>query len=429
MTPCDSLPWADGVWKSGLLRVTASFLALVSWLYVATPALAQPGDQPPIEVSLLTFGPGEVYWERFGHNAIVIRDPARGEAISYNYGIFDFEEEDFFLNFIRGRMSYQIAANRAQDDIDYYISQGRSVTEQRLRMTPAQARALQRALDTNLLPENRHYRYDYFTSNCSTKIRDQLDAVLGGSLRQQMSSPSRGFTYRMLADALTSPDPFLMGVIDIGLGPFSDQRLSFWKDSFVPMQLRDHMREMQTVDEAGNSAALVAAETELAEARLPAPPPLPPDLRWPFLAIGIAFATMLGFLSVRREKRWARSSFAFLALLFSTICAVFGLILLGLWGFTEHESAWANENLLLFSPLCILLLPTWWRSAHSGWQASTFARRVAMLIALLAAFALFSKILSSFPQANLAWILLLLPTHLVLAHAALRGSDTARLSR
>ncbi|WP_371282076.1 hypothetical protein [Dokdonella sp.] len=35
-----------------------------------------------------------------------------------------------------------------------------------------------------------------------------------------MTSPSRGFTYRMLADALTSPDPFLMGVIDIGLGPF-----------------------------------------------------------------------------------------------------------------------------------------------------------------------------------------------------------------
>ncbi|MEZ5463517.1 DUF4105 domain-containing protein [Dokdonella sp.] len=385
-------------------------------------ALAQTDDAPALEVSLLTFGPGQVYWERFGHNAIVIRDPGSGEAVSYNYGIFDFEEEDFFLNFIRGRMRYQIAANDARDDIDYYVSQGRSVTQQRLRMTPAQALALKQALDTNLLPENRHYAYDYFVSNCSTKVRDQLDAALQGNLRRQMTSPSRGFTYRMLADALTSPDPFLMGVIDIGLGPFSDQRLSFWKDSFVPMQLRDHMREMKVTDEAGNSVPLVSEERQLAEARLPSPPPLPPDLRWPFFAIGLAFASLLGFLSIKRERRWARIGFASLALLFSVVCALFGLILLGLWGFTEHVSAWANENLLLFSPLCILLLPTWWRSGHADWQATVFARRIAMLIALLAAFALFSKILSSFVQANLAWILLLLPVHLVLAHAALRSS-------
>ena len=398
----------------------AMLLLLLSLLVCASNALAQPSEEPALEVSLLTFGPGEVYWERFGHNAIVIRDPSSGRAISYNYGIFDFEEEDFFLNFIRGRMRYQIAANNAQDDIDYYVSQGRSVTEQQLRLSPEQARTLKNALDTNLLPENRHYHYDYFTSNCSTKVRDQIDAALGGSLRKQMTSPSRGFTYRMLADSLTSPDPFLMGVIDIGLGPFSDQRLSFWKDSFVPMQLRDHLREMQTTDETGNSVPLVREEHQLAEARLAPPPPLPPDLRWPFLAIGVAFAWLIGFLSYRREQRWARAGFATFAFLFSLACTSFGLILLGLWGFTEHESAWANENLLLFSPLCLLLLPTWWQSAYVGWQASVFARRVAMLIALLAAFALFSKILSSFVQANLAWILLLLPTHLVLAHAVRR---------
>lgn len=384
-------------------------------------AIAQANDVLPLEVSLLTFGPGEVYWERFGHNAIMIRDPASGEATSYNYGIFDFEEEDFFANFIRGRMRYQIAANDVQDDIDYYISQGRSITEQKLRFSPLQARALKLALDTNLLPENRHYRYDYFTSNCSTKLRDQLDAALGGELRRQMTSPSRGYTYRMLALALTSPDPLLMGAIDIGLGPFSDQRLSFWKDSFVPMQLRDHLREMKTVDEAGNPAALVIDERQLAVARLPVPPALPSDLRWPFLAIGIVFATILGYLSIRHSQRWARFGFATLAILFSIACAVPGLILLGLWAFTEHESAWANENLLLFSPLCLLLLPTWWRSASAQWQPAKFARRLAMLIALLAAFALFSKILSSFVQANLAWILLLLPIHLALAHAVWRA--------
>ena len=383
---------------------------------LACPSVqAQPSEDDRLQVSLLTFGPGDIYWERFGHNAIVVRDLATGEAVSYNYGIFDFEEADFFVNFLRGRMRYQIAANAAQDDIDYYIAEGRSVTEQVLRFTAAQARALQLDLDTNLLPENRHYRYDYFTSNCSTKVRDALDRALGGALHEQMVSPSRGYTYRLLADALTSPDALLMGVIDIGLGPFADQRLSFWKDSFVPMQLMSHLREMSVPDAEGARLNLVVDERVLAKARLPGPPALPPDLRWSFLGVGVALAALLWMLSLRRQYRWARIGFAGTALLFSLFCGLSGLVMLGLWAFTEHVSAWGNENLLLFSPLCLMLLPAWWRSGHASWSISPISRWLAGVIAVLAAFALFSKILTSFPQANLHWILLLLPAHLVLA--------------
>ena len=387
-------------------------------------AASEAGPGPGLEVSLLTFGPGEIYWERFGHNAIVIRDPATGEATSYNYGIFDFEEDDFFVNFLRGRMSYQIAADSPQNDIDYYASTGRSVTLQTLRFTPAQAQALKQALDTNLLPENRHYRYDYFTSNCSTKVRDALDTALGGSLRLQMTSPSRGFTYRLLADALTSPDPLLMGVIDIGLGPFADQRLSFWKDSFVPMQLMAHLRDAQVSGADGQPVPLVIDEQVLVKSRLPAPPVLPPDLRWPFFGIGVAFAALLLFLSAQRQRRWARLGLSGAALVFSLACGIFGMIMLGLWVFTEHQSAWHNENLLVFSPLCLLLLPAWWRSARPSWSPSAATCWIAGSIALLASFALFSKVLSSFVQANLPWILLLLPAHLVLFHAVMTRRDT-----
>ena len=30
------------------------------------------------EAWLVTFGPGQIYWERFGHNAIWLREPAVG---------------------------------------------------------------------------------------------------------------------------------------------------------------------------------------------------------------------------------------------------------------------------------------------------------------------------------------------------------------
>src|SRR5690606_11081553 len=106
-------------------------------------------------------------------------------------------------------------------------------------------------------------------------------------------------------------------------------------------------------------------------------------------------------------------------------CGLVSLIMLGLWAFTEHVSAWRNENLLVFSPLCLGLLPTWWRSTRATWTPSAFSRWLATAIALLALFALFSKILSSFPQANLHWILLLLPAHLALAHSVIRARSLA----
>ena len=395
-------------------RVLAGLLAVLG-LAANQPASAQA---PVPSVSLVTYGPGQVYWERFGHNALVFRDPLSGRGTSYNYGMFDFEEADFMLNFALGRMQYQIAAEDADEEIAWYRSEGRSILEQELNLDASQVLALKAYLETNLLPENRRYPYDYFTSNCSTRIRDALDKVLGGALRKQLTSPSRGLTYRLLADALMSPDAALMLGIDLGLGPYSDQRLSFWQDSFVPMQLMQHLSDVRIDDASGASVALVRDERVLAQSRWPDPPFLPPDLRWPFFAIGIVFGGLALFLRQRSARAWARRSLATLGAGFSLFTGLAGLVMLGLWLFTAHQSAWANENLLIMNPLALLLVPVWCGSARSHWSAGRFSRGLLVAIALLAGFALFSKILTSFEQANLAWILLTLPIHLALAHCA-----------
>jgi len=48
-------------------------------------------------------------------------------------------------------------------------------------------------------------------------------------------------------------------------------------------------------------------------------------------------------------------------------------------------------------------------------RASRIGSRVAWIVAVLAAFALFSKILPWFAQTNLHWILLFLPIHRAIA--------------
>ena len=378
-----------------------------------------------LAVSLITFGPGEEVWERFGHNAIEIRDRS-GSALLYNYGIFDFSQENFFLNFARGLMTYRAAAGDPADELPVYVAEGRWIVRQELNLTPAQREKLAGFLAWNVREENAQYRYDYFRANCSTRVRDALDAALGGAIRAQTIAPSRGFTYRMDADRLMRPDPAIMLAIDAGLGPYADRRLPYWDESFVPTELMRHLREIKVRDEAGNEVPLVANETLVAAARIAEPPEYAPNWRWAALAIGIASALILLSLVRLRRHAWARLTFAGIASVFSFMFGIAGLVLAGLWLLTDHVSAWRNENLLLFNPLCLLLLPTWLGAFRRSWLPSRFAKNLALAIALCAAFAWVAKILPGFVQDNWFWIALLMPLQFAFALATIAALHHVR---
>ena len=68
--------------------IGSAFCLAMLWLTFALPARASVADAPGanLKVSLITYGPGETYWERFGHDAIELRDVASGQAINFNYG-------------------------------------------------------------------------------------------------------------------------------------------------------------------------------------------------------------------------------------------------------------------------------------------------------------------------------------------------------
>jgi hypothetical protein len=102
------------------MRSVAARLALlgVLWLLAVT-AWAAP------RIGVATMQPGEVFFERFGHNAIVVVDPASGDAISYNFGFFDPGESDFVGNFARGHMMYYLMALPFEQDLLQYRDSGR----------------------------------------------------------------------------------------------------------------------------------------------------------------------------------------------------------------------------------------------------------------------------------------------------------------
>jgi hypothetical protein len=396
-------------------RATLVFaiLALATSASVRASVANAPGAN--LEVSLVTYGPGEIYWERFGHDAIELRDRVSGEAVNFNYGVFDFNEKNFLLNFARGRMHYMMDAEPTAREEGYYMQVGRSVTRQRLALDADQAAELRDNLLWNLRPQNAGYNYDYFVDNCTTRVRDALNDVLRDAIKTPLQVRPGGMTYRQQTLRLMSAQPWLALALDLGLGPYADQPLDAWQESFLPSVLESQLRLVQLRNAAGGSRALVADERVLSPNRLQVPPASPPDLRLPLGVAGLLFAGLI----VLSRHLWP-TGHALLGTVFLVLAGAVGLVLVALWTLTSHHSAWANANLLLFNPLAFLLLPTLWR-ARRGFAASRFIDGViaVQLLALIAALAL--HLLPGVVQQNQPWLLFALPCWLALAWSLRRN--------
>jgi len=353
-------------------------------------------------IGVATVQPGEVFFERFGHNALVVEMPGSVESIVYNFGQFDPDEPGFTGNFIRGRMQYSVAALPLSLDLHYYRQDGRGVSIQWLDLEEAAAAALAAALAENIRPEHAHYRYDYFTANCSTKVRDALDKALNGALRRQLETRSRGNTYRSEAVRLASPVAWMWLGFDLLLGPAADRPNALWQDAFVPMRLAAALADSTGPD----GRPLVSETVTLLPHHLPLEPPESRRAWWPWLLAGMLLAVVI----VSGGKRHSRRIAAF-ALPFWALGGLLGILMLSLWFGTEHLYGWANRNLWLLSPLCLALLPGGWRLARGRVPGRVFGGLLAV-IALSAVIALFIYWLSALPQRNIHWISLLLPVHI-----------------
>src|SRR5690606_14552304 len=119
-------------------------------------------DSSGIRISLLTCGTGPMPWETFGHTAIRITDSMAGTDNVYNYGTFDGYDDDFLINFARGKLLYYLSYYPYPAFIEEYRSDNRSVSEQVLLLNAPDKIKLYNFLIHNARPENKYYKYDFF---------------------------------------------------------------------------------------------------------------------------------------------------------------------------------------------------------------------------------------------------------------------------
>jgi hypothetical protein len=391
---------------------------------------AVPAVAPALQAFLVTIEPGELYWQRFGHNAILLRDPSSGRSVSYNFGYFDFAQQDFLLRFVRGRMLYQAVAIDGDRDIEGYLAEHRRVWIQELRLDAAAVEILAQHLADHVRPENRDYRYDYYAINCSTKVRDALDLALGGALKKATEHRSHGWTYRRFTRAYAQDELWMYLGTDLALGQPVDEPLSIWQEAFIPGELKRQIREITLAD----GQPLVVNERLLpAAADSSEIWPQVPDWRAQFAATGIALAgLLLGLLRLAESGGLARLPLALTGAFLAFVTGAAGILICGLMLATDHASAARNENLLLFSPFWWLTLPAWLQLLvrHNLTPKVIVLARIGGWLAFAGiVLAALTKVLRSFDQSNIEWLLLMWPLVLALRHVLAKRCMLAVSSR
>lgn len=351
---------AKNIRSSGLIL----WLLLWSWLPSGlageapeVPALKAIAAPTAPEAWLITYGPGAVYWERFGHNAIWLREPEAGIDHSFNFGFFDFDQQNFFLNFAQGRMLYFAVAQPAAREFEFYRESNRSIRAQKLNLNSGQYQRLRNYLLQEIKPEKRDYRYDYYLNNCSTRVRDALDIALDGSLSERTGKLPASLNFRDHTRRLTQMQYWYYLGLELVQGLAVDRNISRWDEMFIPMVVAAEIASMPGLENTLNRP-LVSTDEMLFTATARAVPARP-DKTWSrYLLLGLML-TALAWLSGRlMPPQWLTGLCH--AWLFFT--AVSGLILAALWWLTDHQVASSNANLLLLNPLLLLaLLPSWKR--------------------------------------------------------------------
>jgi hypothetical protein len=395
------------------------------------PAAQAPSTEPGsnLTVYLLTFGWGDVSWERFGHNAIWIKDRARGTDTTYNWGMFDFNQPRFVWRFVTGDTRYWMEAFDLNSMVAVYRRENRSILAQELNLTPAQRLKLQQFVQRNALPENKYYRYDYYRDNCSTRLRDAIDHALSGQLQLATVTRMTSGTYRWHTQRLMTGDVPLYTGVTLALGHPADKPLSIWEEMFLPVRMANDLRTVQIPDSTGAQIPLIRSETAIFTSGR-SPEPAEPPFYFPlFVAVGIAFAAALIILVRIAEggSRIAMFAATALATLWSLIAGVAGLALVFAWLFTKHYFMGRNENLMHFDPLSIVMVVLIPLSIYAQRGVSR-AIRFGGFIALLCLFGFVAQGFPFFNQKNGEIIALALPINLAVWWTVFRLTAYKRTS-
>ncbi|XOV92447.1 MAG: DUF4105 domain-containing protein [Bacteroidota bacterium] len=319
--------------------LSTPLLVIISLFYSLFAAGQQVSLSNQAEIAVMTLGPyqGELY-SAFGHTAIHVKDPINRMDWVFNYGVFDFDQENFFWNFARGKLRYQLGLSDYPRFVQHYISENRYVIEQYLNLTQDEKQEVLDFLILNYQPENREYNYNYVYDNCSSKVPEILNKIFPGRIDYNYYYVKEGTTVRDLMDQYLTYQPWGDWIIDIGLGYQIDHEAAPETYMFLPDYVKLAM-DSATIQRDSITAPLIK-QTDLVYQSMPED--FVNGVFTPFNTFILIFF-IVGFFTNRDFKREKRSQWVDVVLF--TFVGIIAWWIVFLWSATDHLS---KENMNIF---------------------------------------------------------------------------------
>ncbi|MEM9647689.1 MAG: DUF4105 domain-containing protein [Bacteroidota bacterium] len=339
------------------MKLRVFFLALIllsaERLFSQVPSLSEKS-----QISLLTCAAGDDLYSMFGHTAFRVQDSVLGIDVVYNYGTFDFNRPNFYLNFVKGKLIYSLSRRNFERFLFEYELEKRWVREQILDLTLEEKNQLLSFFEINYQPENRDYLYDPLLNNCSSISGNILKDQFGDAIVFGNSHLEKQYTFRQLVRQNLKLNSWSAFGIDVAFGSVVDRTATVQEHMFLPYYAMEQIRNTTK-----NGKPLLKRErtvldyTELEQKNFF---PLSP-LFW----FGLLFLFTLA-VTYLDQKHGTRSRWLDFSLF--TLTGLIGTFLVLLWVATDHTSTPRNFNILWAFPLNLFVsyvfifkqkLPSW----------------------------------------------------------------------
>ena len=343
-----------------------SLLLILSLLVGKTMFSQVPELSEKSQISLLTCAAGDEVYTAFGHSAFRVQDSVLGIDVVYNYGTFDFNKPNFYLNFAKGRLIYSLSRTSFDNFLFSYELEKRWIKEQILDLTLDQRNQMLQFFENNYLPQNRDYLYDPLLNNCSSITGTILKDQFGDKVVFDGSYLDKQYTFRQLVRQYLSVNTWSMFGIDLAFGSPVDRKATVQEHMFMPYYAMEQMKRT-----ALDGKPIVKRERTILdydEHELHNFFPLTP-LFW--LILLLAFTGVITYFDYRHQTRSRWLDFSLLL-----ITGLVGTVLFLLWVATDHTSTPRNFNVLWAFPLNVFVafifalqdkLPKW--STQYLWTA------------------------------------------------------------
>lgn len=309
-----------------LKRTLFSLLLLLSFIgYSQSLPLSKEA-----KISVITCGLGNETYSYFGHTALRVVDPGNNIDVVFNYGAFDFSTPNFVAKFAKGDLQYFVVVHSFPEFLNDYTNEKRSVFEQELLISPEAKQKLFDNLNTTLASQDRYYTYKFIDKNCTSMVVDIINKTLNDVVITKKGDTDK--TYRSILF------PYFDGHFYDQLGTsiiFGTKVDQLGTKIFLPFELKNSLKKTtcQNKPLVSKTKTLLSFEKET------------PGSWWNNV---YTYLFILAFVVLAHNKIVDK--------IYLLILSFIGIFFTFMGFYSSHHELAMNYNVLLFSPLLLILI-------------------------------------------------------------------------